>query len=153
MSSLRDENSLNELKYFSFSVKHILASESDEKVTRRKMQIGFSLSKIALNPTNLDNSFQNWIIPFRIRKYCPKLDIKLHDIVRNRTIVSTIGHLHVLKTGNTSFCVLIRSDIKLEKMLLRGKDRGTVQIFARQKNKLASSPQYICRCFLPIIFT
>lgn len=116
------------------------------------MQIGFSLSKIALNPTNLDNSFQNWMIPFRIRKYCPKLDIKLHDIDRNRKIVSTIGHLHVFKTGNTSFCVLIGSDINLEKMLLRGKDRGIVQIFARQKNKLASSPQYICRCFLPIIF-
>lgn len=117
------------------------------------MQIGFSLSKIALNPTNLDNSFQNWMIPFRIRKYRPKLDIKLHDIDRNRKIVSTIGHLHVFKTGNTSFCVLIGSDINLEKMLLRGKDRGIVQIFARQKNKLASSPQYICRCFLPIIFT
>ena len=35
-----------------------LVSESDEEVTGKKKEINFSLSKIALNRTNLGNSFQ-----------------------------------------------------------------------------------------------
>ena len=81
-----------------------LVSESDEEVTGKKKEINFSLSKIALNRTNLQgNSFQKRIIPPWIRKYCPKLDNSVQNLdnnVQKQVILSNIGQ-QCPKASNT----------------------------------------------------